>query len=96
VVSFTHSSRFPTITIILQGTHHKRKHPVLIKKTEVQQALGVGSTWMSEANHAVRLLRRFGEGGTSLHCGVIEMCKSTDENAKVGARALLEYLAEQE
>ncbi|KAG2147538.1 hypothetical protein DEU56DRAFT_784484, partial [Suillus clintonianus] len=64
-----------------------------IKKKEVQDALGVGSTWMTEAQQAVRILRQYGEGGTSPRQAVIAKCASISE--KAGARDLLAYLRTQ-
>ncbi|KAG2095325.1 hypothetical protein BD769DRAFT_1394917 [Suillus cothurnatus] len=61
-----------------------------IKKKDVQDALGVGSTWMAEAQQAVDILRRYGEGGSSPRQAVIAKCASTSE--KAGARDLLAYL----
>jgi uncharacterized membrane protein len=73
-----------------------RKRPPRIKKSEVQQALGIGSSWMSDAHRAMTLRWKFGEGGTSPHQDVIRVCTSTAEDDRMGARALLGYLAEQE
>lgn len=61
-----------------------------IKKKDVQDALGVGSTWMAEAQQAVHILRQYGEGGSSPRQAVIAKCASTSE--KAGARDLLAYL----
>ena len=80
----------------LQVGSHGRKHPPRIKKSEVQQALGIGSSWMSDACHAMTLRWKFGEGGTSPRQDVIRVCTSTAEDNRMGAQALLEYLAEQE
>jgi hypothetical protein len=73
-----------------------RKRPPRIKKSEVQQALGIGSSWMSDAHRAMTLRWKFGEGGTSPRQDVIRVCTSTAEDDRMGARALLGYLAEQE
>jgi hypothetical protein len=73
-----------------------RKCPPRIKKSEVQQALGIGSSWMSDAHRAMTLRWKFGEGGTSPRQDVIRVCTSTAEDDRMGARALLGYLAEQE
>jgi hypothetical protein len=59
----------------------------LIQKSEVQRALGMGATWMSEAAQAVMLLRKYGEHGSSPRQHVIDMC--SDQTTKIGARALL-------
>ncbi|KAH0829060.1 hypothetical protein J3R83DRAFT_2517 [Lanmaoa asiatica] len=72
-----------------------RRRPIRIKKSEVQQALGIGSSWMSDAQRAVMILWKFGEGGTSPRQNVIAVCTSTAEDDRMGARALLEYLMEQ-
>ncbi|KAH0825763.1 hypothetical protein J3R83DRAFT_8916 [Lanmaoa asiatica] len=75
------------------GCSHRRS--IRIKKSEVQQALGIGSSWMSDAQHSVMILWKFGEGGTSLHQNVIAVCISTAENDRMEAQVLLEYLMEQ-
>ncbi|KAG1907510.1 uncharacterized protein F5891DRAFT_975195 [Suillus fuscotomentosus] len=61
-----------------------------IKKKDVQDALGVGSTWMAEAQQAVHILRQYGEGGSSPRQAVIAKCASTSE--KASAQDLLGYL----
>ena len=73
---------------------HHQKRPKLIKKSEVQRALGVGATWMSEAAQAIALLRKYGEHGSLPRPHVVDMC--TDQMAKTGARALLSKLREED
>ncbi|KIK32247.1 hypothetical protein CY34DRAFT_759548 [Suillus luteus UH-Slu-Lm8-n1] len=76
----------------LGGSHQSQslaKGP-RVKKKDVQDALGVGSTWMAEAQQAVHILRQYGEGGSSPRQAVIAKCASTSE--KAGARDLLAYL----
>ena len=73
---------------------HHRKRPKLIKKSEVQRALGVGATWMSKAAQAVALLCKYGEHGSSPRPHVVDMC--TNQMTKTGARALLSKLREED
>ena len=83
-----------TVSPVQVHDGHQRKRPKLIKKSEVQRALGVGATWMSEAAQAVALLRKYGEHGSSSRQHVIDMC--SDQKAKTGARALLFKLREED
>jgi hypothetical protein len=71
----------------VQAHGHKRKRPKLIQKSEVQRALGMGATWMSEVAQAIMLLRKYGEHGSSPRQHVIDMC--SDQTTKIGAHALL-------
>ena len=73
---------------------HHRKCLKLIKKSEVQRALGVGATWMSEAAQAITLLHKYAKHSSSLRPHVIDMC--TDQMAKTGAHALLSKLREED
>jgi hypothetical protein len=78
----------------VSDSHQSRSAKGLrIKKKDVQDALGVGSTWMAEAQQAVDILRQYGEGGSSPRQAVIAKCASTSE--KAGARDLLAYLRAQ-
>ncbi|KAI9573822.1 hypothetical protein HD554DRAFT_2166606 [Boletus coccyginus] len=71
----------------VQVHDHKRKRSKLIRKSEVQRALDVGATWMSEAAQAVALLRKYGKRGSSPRQHVVDMC--SDQTTKIGARTLL-------
>ena len=93
-VSFSeHHSRTVSPVQVPSGHGRRQKHKKLIRKGEVQQALGVGATWMSEATQAVALLCKYGEGGPSPRQHIIDMC--SDQTAKVGARTLLSRLREE-
>ncbi|KAJ8580034.1 hypothetical protein M405DRAFT_87997 [Rhizopogon salebrosus TDB-379] len=73
--------------------HKSHATGTCIKKKDVQDSLGVGSTWMAEAQQAVQILRIYGEGGSTPRPDVIKKCSSLDE--KAGARDLLAYLRSQ-
>ncbi|KAF8129502.1 hypothetical protein EV363DRAFT_1584558 [Boletus edulis] len=79
---------------VLLAGGSKRKGPRLIRKSEVQRALGVGATWMSEAMQAVALLRKYGRYGSSPRQHVVNMC--SDQTSKIGARTLLTRLREED
>ncbi|KAH7904164.1 hypothetical protein BJ138DRAFT_1131082 [Hygrophoropsis aurantiaca] len=49
---------------------------VAITKNVIQKALGVGSTWFSEAENALRIIRIYGEGGIHARQAVIEAVAS--------------------
>lgn len=84
-----------TVSPLASQVHgRKRKRPTLIQKSEVQRALGVGATWMSEATQAVALLRKYGEHGSSPRQHVIDVC--ADHTSKIGARMLLSKLREED
>ncbi|KAI9574184.1 hypothetical protein HD554DRAFT_2034360 [Boletus coccyginus] len=86
-----HSGMPSPVTQLIVGGH-SCKHHIRIKKSEVQQVLSIGSSWMSDVQHAMMLLCKFGEGRTSLCQDVIATCMFTTEDDRMGACALLEYL----
>jgi len=62
-----------------------------IKKVEVMKALGVGNTWFFEANKAVGIVRKYGEGATHQCQPVIDKITSVDGEAE-GSTKLLGWL----
>ncbi|KAH9029009.1 hypothetical protein EDB85DRAFT_2147619 [Lactarius pseudohatsudake] len=62
-----------------------------ISKGEICQALGVGPTWLSAANEAVRIVRTYGEGGTHRAQLFIDKITST-AGAREGSTKLLDWL----
>jgi hypothetical protein len=62
---------------------------VKIKKCEIKLALTVGDAWLCDAERAVRILRKYGEGGTHPSEDVIKKVRCTDEK---GSTKLLMWL----
>ncbi|KAJ7895217.1 hypothetical protein B0H14DRAFT_3634951 [Mycena olivaceomarginata] len=66
-----------------------------IKKKSIQDALGIGSTSLAEAENAARILKRYGEGGTDPAQAVINRVRMTEAKPK-GAKVLYPFLLEWE
>ncbi|KAH7918486.1 hypothetical protein BV22DRAFT_1041732 [Leucogyrophana mollusca] len=79
--------RAPCLTTAGKMTHATKGH--------IEQALGVGSTWMADAEKAVRLLERFGEGGTDERPAVVDRVK-VSEGKREGSGSLLAFLKAQQ
>ncbi|KAH9008734.1 hypothetical protein EDB85DRAFT_2163915 [Lactarius pseudohatsudake] len=62
-----------------------------ISKVELSQALGVGKTWLSDANKAVRIVQTYGEGGTHRSQLFIDKITST-AGVPEGSTKLLDWL----
>ncbi|KAI9430465.1 hypothetical protein H4582DRAFT_2210420 [Lactarius indigo] len=62
-----------------------------ISKLEVSTALGVGKTWLSEANDAVKIVQTYGEGGTHRSQPFIDKITST-AGVPEGRTKLLQWL----
>lgn len=57
----------------------------------IQEALGVGATWLSEAETGAALVNKYGLGGTQPNQAVIRMLESGE---RIGRKALLGFLKE--
>ncbi|KAJ6628420.1 hypothetical protein B0H10DRAFT_1778157, partial [Mycena sp. CBHHK59/15] len=75
-------------TYFRQPSHITNKK---IQKQSIQQALGVGSTSLAEAENAVRILKHYGEGGSSPAQAVIDRI-ALKEDKPQGAKILYPFL----
>ena len=62
-----------------------------IKKVEIMKALGVGNAWLFEAERAVEIVRKYGEGGVNPSQLVIDKIAFVDGDAE-GSTKLLSWL----
>ncbi|KAJ7213566.1 hypothetical protein GGX14DRAFT_563884 [Mycena pura] len=68
--------------------YHKVKTPVKINKPSIQSALGIGSTWLSNAHTAIEIIGKYGEVAE-----VADVLQRVDDPA-TGATALYNFLTE--
>jgi len=57
-------------------------HYVKVQKTHVKAALDVGTGWLFDAEKGMRLLRKYGDGGTEPSQAVINRASLTDGKAE--------------
>ncbi|KAJ7660643.1 hypothetical protein B0H17DRAFT_954027, partial [Mycena rosella] len=78
-------------TYYRQPSHIPGRGNKKVQKQSIQTALGVGSTSLCEAENAARILKRYGEGGTSPANSVISRV-SLEEDKPKGAKVLYPFL----
>jgi hypothetical protein len=62
-----------------------------IKKVEIMKALSVGNAWLFEAERAVEIVQKYGEGGANPSQPVIDKIAYADGDAE-GSTKLLAWL----
>ncbi|KAJ7150521.1 hypothetical protein C8R43DRAFT_951490 [Mycena crocata] len=82
-------------TYYKQPSHIVGRQNKKIQKQSIEKALGVGSTSLAAAVNAVRILKRYGDGGTSPAQTVIERV-ALNEGKPQGAKVLYPFLVDWE
>ena len=85
VCAISEVSHFFFLTCSQNGSYKK------IKKVEIMKALGVGNAWLFEADRAVEIVRKYGEGGANPSQPVIDKIAYADGDAE-GSTKLLAWL----